>query len=89
MGAITGGISLSQASDLQERCANNVCDGADADAIDEMNTLANVSNVSFAVAGAGVIVAAVGIILSDWSTEQHGHLQLVVEPGGLGLRGQF
>ena len=51
VGGITGGLALSEGSDLE--CPGGDCPPSEADALDRATTLANVSNVAFAVAGAG------------------------------------
>lgn len=88
VGAVTGGLSLSKAKDLQERCPSDGCPfGSGAD-IDEMNMLANVSNVSFAVAGVGAIAGVVGVTLLATSEETE-QARLRVAPSGLWLTGSF
>jgi hypothetical protein len=64
-GTITGAISLSQTSSIKDRCnATGACPGDAAEDIKGANTLANVSNISFALGAAGVAVGVVGIFLS-------------------------
>lgn len=91
LGGITGGISLSQASDLEDQCPNDVCPPDKEGDVDGMMTLGHVSTVSFVVAGVGAAVGVVGLLLpgGDESPEGDVALQPVIGPGVLGLRGVF
>jgi hypothetical protein len=66
-GAITGAMSISQTSALKSRCPQNRCMPGDQTALDSAGRLATTSDVTFGIAGAGVVV---GVIL------------LIVRPGG-------
>ncbi len=63
VGAVTGLMAASKASDLTARCPNDVCSPADSDALSSANTMANVANVSFAVAAAGAVVGTVALVV--------------------------
>jgi hypothetical protein len=69
VGAITGGLSLSKAGEFRDACPSDPCDPSLAPVRDEAITLANVSNVAFVFAGAGIAVGVVGFFLSDFDTE--------------------
>jgi hypothetical protein len=62
-GAVTGGLSLSRSAELEDRCGAGPCGPEDEDDLSSANTLANVSNVAFAVAGVGLVVGFVGVVL--------------------------
>ena len=66
VGSITGGISLSSASEAKELCGPNPDEcNPDAESPKEQSIVtAHVSTASFAVAGAAAIVGTVGLILS-------------------------
>ena len=80
-GGITGGISFGQAKDLEEQC-NTSCTQEE---IDDMLLLANVSNVSFGVAGAGAILGIVGLAITDWSGGDRVGMRVQVGPGNAQL----
>lgn len=66
VGAITGGLALSQGQDVLDRCQDATCPlDVEADHTEAV-TLANVANVSFAVGAAGIVLGVVGILLSDF-----------------------
>ncbi len=90
VGAITGGVSFARAKDLQKTCADNLCPPEQQGDIDQMILLANVSNVSFAVAGAGAIVGIIGLAITDWSpSAEAASLRVEVTAGGARLLGTF
>ena len=62
VGAITGALALDAGSSLD--CPMDLCDPADADDLSRANTLANVSNVSLAVAGAGAILGIIATVVA-------------------------
>ncbi len=64
VGAVTGGLSVAQTEDLLDRCGGPRCDETAAADLSSATTLANVSNGAFAVAGVGVVVGIVGVVLS-------------------------
>jgi hypothetical protein len=98
VGTITGVVHLSETSDLKDECPQDRCPPDQAEARDDVILLANVSNVSFAVGAAGLVLGVVGIVLSgsdegsDASPEGPA-TGAVVEPlvglGSLGVRGRF
>lgn len=62
VGGITGGFALDAGGSLD--CPMDACNPADEDTLSRATTLANVSNVSFAVAGAGAIFSIVATVLA-------------------------
>jgi hypothetical protein len=94
VGAVGGGLSLSTVNDLKKICPESLGDNGhvkcptnvDAEK-SKANTLANVSNVGFAFAGAGAILAGVGIGLSFRHNDETAHVTVL--PTGLALEGSF
>lgn len=95
VGTITGVVTLSRRDDVLAGCdADNVCPEDRRDDHAEATTLANVSNVSFAIAGAGLVVAVVGLFLSDFdgagdATAEASVITPVVGPSFVGVSGTF
>jgi|GEM_PF-513680 len=58
VGAVTGAMTLSKASDVEPQCANDICAPAARSDLDSANALATVSTIAF-VAGAALAVAGV------------------------------
>lgn len=93
-GTVTGAMSLSKTSTIKDSCDGNVCPPSVTGDRDSAQTLATISNVSFAVGVAGV---GVGIATLLWSpkteerTDASGaiSLQPVLGPGMAGLQGRF
>jgi hypothetical protein len=96
-GAITGGMSLSRASDVEAICPGGMC--ANQAALDKAKptneaafTLANVSNVAFAVGLLGVGLGVTGLVLSRGEakkSENAATWHVFVAPNGAGVRGTF
>jgi len=102
LGAITGGLSLSKKGNIEEtfNCNDSGCDlqGPNGEVLDDelssANILANVSNVAFAVAGAGAVIGVIGLLLpSDSSSKKADHLAIYPTIGlntmGIGAVGRF
>jgi hypothetical protein len=64
VGAITGGVSIAETDALLERCGGPRCDATADDDLSSATTLANVSNGAFVVAGVGLVVGIVGVVLA-------------------------
>ena len=88
LGAATGILSLSAASDAKALCAGNVCPPSAQSNIDSSVLLANVSNVSFAVGAAGVVVGVIGVVLRK-PTSSSAALSPYLTPASAGLAGRF
>ncbi len=89
VGSIFGTKTMSEQAVLEERCQDRCLQ----DEIDDLRTDAHVSTASFIVAGAGVALGTVAMIiwLSD-SDETEEQAQLTLRPhglGGLALEGRF
>jgi hypothetical protein len=93
-GGITGGLSLSKASEVHDACPVPEQCGADQqETFDSATTLAHVSTISFAVAGAGAVVGIIGLAISgsggDSDADSALSLQPLVGPGSIGLHGRW
>lgn len=99
-GTITGILSLSRAGKVEELCPGGAC--TTQDKLDEARpenqsalTLANVSNVAFALGVVGVGVGVAGIFLSGGEAKKSpesaalSSLRVRVGPTGVGISGQF
>ncbi|RLB59007.1 MAG: hypothetical protein DRI90_15970 [Deltaproteobacteria bacterium] len=89
VGGITGGISLSQASDLQDDCPENACAMDRGEDIDSMMALGHVSTASFIIAGVGAGVGLVALIVGGSDASETGSIRPLVGPGFLGMKGSF
>jgi hypothetical protein len=90
VGAGTGGASLAETSDIKKSCTGNLCPASTASARKKASALANVSNVSFAVAGVGAVLGAVGLGLgfsSKPTSEPTASVRL--GPTGVSFEGVF
>jgi hypothetical protein len=89
-GGITGFLALKKADDVKAACPNSVCSQANKPVLDETKTFATISTISFAVAGAGVILGIIGLSKGRAAAEPTGAF---VRPtfglGTLGLEGAF
>ncbi|TKD01822.1 hypothetical protein [Polyangium fumosum] len=96
-GAVTGGLSLSRAGTVKELCPAGTCPTQAAldeatPVNDSAKTLANVSNVAFALAVVGVGVGVAGIFLSGGEPKKSPEatsVRLQIGPTGIGLVGRF
>jgi hypothetical protein len=93
VGAVTGAVTLANASSIRQNCTNNQCGSDQASAISGANTLANTSNVAFGIGAAGVVVGVVGLFLRPSPPAPLAKTGIritpLVGPGSVGLQGQF
>ncbi len=96
VGAVTGGLFLSQLSDLKDRCPADRCAREEQPNIDETATMGNVSTVALAVGGAATATGVVllGLWLGDVGrggagTDEKRALIPLIGPGWLGVGGRF
>jgi hypothetical protein len=98
VGAITGGLSLKDASTAKEGCDDNLCrpGQGDASAKKRSTTLAHVSTASFAVAGAGAALGLVALfVLSGGDDQEEASpaagwtLRPLIGVGSVGVSGSF
>jgi hypothetical protein len=85
VGAIFGGLALSQAHTINSICMPNVPCGQEASAHDAALTKATVSDVGFGVAVAGAVAGTV-LLFVNRSPATQSAVQHMVGPGGLSLR---
>ena len=97
-GSVTGVMTLSKSSALTSECANRVCGPPEHSNLASANTLATVSDIAFAAAGVGAVVAVVSLVVGhEPSVEPHVEsppapgpmARLWVGFGAAGLRGTF
>lgn len=89
VGAIAGGLSLSKTSALEERCPSGSCPTDLADEGATAMTLANVSNVGFAVAAAGLGVGLVTLLIDLDDDDERAAVKPLLGPGYLGIFTSF
>jgi hypothetical protein len=90
VGAITGGISLSIYSSVKEDCDDaGRCPTSRQEDGDRSLALAHVSTASFALAGAGAIVGAVGLFLTFGGDDTAADTAWQLGPGYLGVSTKF
>jgi len=90
-GGVTGALAFSRASSAKDGCDGNRCPPSTHDDIASSKTFGNLSTISFALAGAGVIVGVIGLYSSksDPPTVTTTSVGLFVGANGLGLTGSF
>jgi hypothetical protein len=90
VGAVTGILTLSKASSLDETCRDGRCPPSAQADIDSGSTTGTISTVAFIVAGAGVAMGVVGLVLSGkGDAPTQGRATLTFTPGGALIRGSF
>jgi hypothetical protein len=94
VGGVTGALTLSKAGSVKTQCENDICDPAARTDLDSASSLATISTIGFAVAGAGVVCGVVGLLLPKTNTETALHSNerraaVWIGPGSLGVRGSF
>jgi hypothetical protein len=82
-GAVTGGLSLSTSSDLDTTCSDLCPESARPDH-DRAIALANASNATFAIGGAGIVVGLIALIVIVSSDEQESAFR--ARPGAIALQ---
>ncbi len=85
VGAIFGGLALSQAHDVNSACKANVPCPQEASAHDDALTKATVSDVGFGIALAGAVAGTVLLFVNRTPAMQSA-VHSVVGPGGISLR---
>lgn len=94
VGGVTGALTLSKAGDVKSQCANGICDPAAKSDLDSASSLATISTIGFAVAGAGAVCGVVGLLLPRTHAETalqspERRTSFWLGPGGMGVRGSF
>ena len=90
-GGTTGALAFSKAGEVKDQCENNICDPAAESDLNSTRSMAMISNISFAVAGAGAILGIVGLALprTRGPTASTNVPRVFVGLGGAGVRGSF
>jgi hypothetical protein len=87
-GTVTGLLAIGKVSDLGDACGeDDVCPPELEDDYDSMLALANASNVSFALAGAGAAVAIIALVAAGGGDTAR--VELAPAVGGATLRARF
>jgi hypothetical protein len=86
LGAITGGLAASDASQVKEGCVDGHCLRADADQLDRANTLATVSTVGFVVGGVSLVTGIVLIAVRPGGDDAPA---IAIGPKGFSIGGAF
>jgi hypothetical protein len=97
VGGVTGALTLSKAGDVKTRCANGICDPSAKADLDSASSLATISTIGFAAAGAGALFGVVGLLLPRTHVESgqtalpsgERRASVWIGPGGMGVRGSF
>ena len=91
VGAITGGVSMSQASSLKDDCPDDLCSADKQSDIATMLALGHVATASLIVGGVGAIVGVLGLVIpgGEDQADQAVRIQPFVGPGSLGVTGVF
>jgi len=94
VGGVTGAMALGKAGEVKPYCENGICDPAAESDLAGARSLATISTIGFAVAGAGVALGIVGLVLPRTKSESALHFTerrtaVWVGPGSVGLRGAF
>jgi hypothetical protein len=69
VGTVTGILTLSKASKLDDACRDGRCPASSQSDIDSASTTGTISTIAFIVGGVGVAVGVVGIFMGGRSTE--------------------
>jgi hypothetical protein len=97
-GSVTGLLAISKEPTLNSECANHVCGPSAQSDLGSANTLATVSDVAFAAAGVGAVVAVLSLVVGhDDSSKPPVQLPVAsgftarpwVGFGAAGVRGSF
>jgi len=92
LGAVTGGIFIGRADRLKKACENDL-DGdplrcPDADEIDDVKLLGNLSTAGWAIAGVGAAAGAV-LFIAGGDEEEPTAVTWRLSPTGMSIRGRF
>jgi len=89
VGRITGAMSMSQTSTIKNECGM-LCPPSRKSELDNANTLATISTISFIAAGAGAVVLGVGAFLfATGKPAQAGRVRPFIGVAAAGIQGEF
>lgn len=86
VGAVTGGLAISQKSDLDAGCVDNACPPPLHASVDDFETMRLVSTISF-IAGGVIAATGVALVITGAATGEYSALR--VGPGTLRIEGRF
>ncbi len=94
VGVVTGILTLSDASELKDRCPQNPCPEDNESLANSVNTLGTVSTIGFVVGGAAIGAGVLWLLLQPSGEPEEAattspEVELWVGPGSLGVRGTF
>ncbi len=91
VGAVTGVMTLSKAKTLSPKCEDKICAPEVQSELDGANTLATVSTIGFAAAGAGLVLGVIGLAMpsSTPDDKQEGSLSIRIGLGHAAIGGRF
>ena len=89
VGTVTGILTLSKGSTLDETCRDDRCPPSAQSDLDSATTTGTIATVAFVVAGAGLAVGAAGLLLFKPEPTSTASARVLVWPGGAGVRGTF
>lgn len=88
-GTVTGLLAMRKADELKNQCPDNRCPESLRDQGDRAKTFANLSTLSFVVAGGGVALSVVGLLLREEAPASARRVQVQVGWGAASLAGRF
>lgn len=89
-GGVTGALAFSKAGDVKAQCENEICAPEAESDLDSTKSMAMISNISFAAAGAGAVLGIVGLALPRTRGAATATApQVFVGLGGAVVRGSF
>jgi hypothetical protein len=94
VGGVTGALTLSKAGTVKTQCENGICDPKAKGDLDSASSLATISTLGFALAGAGAVCGVIGLLLPRTTSESALHsterrAAVWIGPGSMGVRGSF
>jgi len=94
VGAVTGILTLNDASELKDRCPQNPCPPDNESLADSVNTLGTISTVGFIAGGAAIGAGVLWLLLQPSDPGEGGDAPeatatLLAGPGWLGVGGTF
>lgn len=89
VGGVTGGIAITTADQVEDDCGGFRCDTSFDDDLSRGEAFAHVSTVSFAIAGAGLVLGVVGLFVPGSQRDDDAALSPWLDLGAGGIRGHF
>lgn len=89
VGAATGIAAFAASRPILSACTNGTCPSTEDGPRSTANAVANVSNVSFALAGVGAVVGVVALVAQRPSAQRSAAVELRASPGWVGVKATF